>query len=335
MVTNRQWLIKSKLEFRRDVTPLSAIPARDYLVRVDVCGLCRTDLHFATSWADKWEHLGHEFGGTIVAARRTNGRFKVGERVAVKNASACLVCANCTQGLYRNCTNLIANRDGFSEYSDCDARSLVPAGNLDDDLLSLVEPANVVLDLLHSAELKSNDRVLIMGAGTLGFLAAHLATTHFGVQSVAVAGRRAKQDPAIDFGKAAYLNFDQIRKHQADCVLVTSPPETLPLALEATATGGRILSLGLANEDALSAVIDMRTLIFKRATIKGVFSVPNLYFEEAIELLRSNGESLRQIIRRRIPAGDLENWFRQWNDRNSFDGKTIVSFKDEPCFLSR
>jgi threonine dehydrogenase-like Zn-dependent dehydrogenase len=33
-------------------------------------------------WADE----GHEFGGTIVAVRRDNARFKMGDRVAVKNA---------------------------------------------------------------------------------------------------------------------------------------------------------------------------------------------------------------------------------------------------------
>jgi threonine dehydrogenase-like Zn-dependent dehydrogenase len=332
--TNQQWLIKSNLEFRRETVPLDVVPSKDYLVRVDVCGLCRTDLHFATSWASNWEHLGHEFGGTIVSARRGDSRFRVGDRVAVKNASACLVCANCLQGRYRLCTGLIANRDGFSEYSDCDERSLVLAEKLDDDMLSLVEPTNVVLDLLHSAELKPNERVLVLGTGTLGFLTAHLGNRHFGVESIAVAARRPQSDPTIDFGDAAYLSFKQVGRNQADCVLVTTPPETLSVALEATAPGGRILTLGLANEDALSAVIDVRTLIFKRATVKGVFSVPNLYFEEAVDLLRRNGDSLRQIIRRRIPAGQLDNWFREWNRRNSFDGKTIVSFKDEPCLLS-
>src|SRR5258708_38911322 len=109
--SNQQWLIKSNLEFRRETVPLDVLPSKDYLVRVDVCGLCRTDLHFATSWARNWEHLGHEFGGTIVSARHGDSRFRVGDRVAVKNASACLVCANCSQGRYRLCTNLIANPD--------------------------------------------------------------------------------------------------------------------------------------------------------------------------------------------------------------------------------
>lgn len=331
--TNLQWLVKSRLEFRREAAALPDAPSKDYLVRVDVCGLCRTDLHFATSWAHTWEHLGHEFGGTVVSARRNDGRFKAGDRVAVKNAAACLVCPNCVQGRYRTCTGLIANRDGFSEYSDCDERSLVLAEGLDDDLLSLVEPTNVVLDLLHSAELHPNDRLLILGTGTLGFLTAHLAVQHFGSQSVAVAGRRTERDPGIDLGAASYLSFDQLRKNQFDRVLVTTPPQTLPLALEACAPGGRILTVGLAEEDALSATVDIRTLIFKRATIQGVFSVPNLYFEEAIDVLRRRGKPLRQIIRRRIAAANLESWFREWSERQSFDGKTVINFRGEECLL--
>jgi len=327
-VINRQWLIKSYLEFRRETAPLDRVPLKDYLVRVDVCGLCRTDMHFATDWAHNWEHLGHEFGGTIVAVRRPDGIFKIGDRVAVKNASACLACANCHQGQFRNCTGLIANRDGFSEYSDCDERSLVSAEGLDDDLLSLVEPVNVVLDLLHSAKLHPRQRVLILGAGTLGFIASHLAVRHFGMESVTIAGRRPQSETLGDFGEARYLDFDRIRSQRWDCVLVTTPPSTLSLALEACANGGKIFTVGLAEENALNAAIDVRTLIFKRATIQGVFSVPNLYFHEAVDVLRQHGKALRQVIHRRIPSGDLETWFREWNEQEIYGGKTIVNFRN-------
>jgi L-iditol 2-dehydrogenase len=329
--TNHRWLIKSHLEFRREEAPLEPVPSKDYLVRVDTCGLCRTDLHFATGWAHNWECLGHEFGGTVVAARREDGMFSVGDRVAVKNAAACMDCEHCKRGRYRECTGLITNRDGFSEYSDCDERSLVLATGLDDDLLSLVEPVNVVLDLLHSAELERSDRILVLGAGTLGFLASQVAMHHFNVQSIAIAGRKAQLDGKIDYGAARYLNMEQIKEERWDCVLVTTPPVTLPAALDACAHGGKILTVGLAEESALAAVIDIRTLIFKRAVIRGVFSVPNLYFDEAVSVLLQHGDTVRQVIRRHIPAAQLESWFREWNARTSFDGKAIVDFKEEAC----
>jgi hypothetical protein len=82
----------------------------------------------------------------------------------------------------------------------------------------------------------------------------------------------------------------------------------------------------------LNATIDIRTLIFKRAAIQGVFSVPNLYFEEAVGVLRRHGDRLRAIIQRRIDAAKLETWFREWSERPNFDGKTIVNFKDATCF---
>jgi hypothetical protein len=74
-------------------------------------------------------------------------------------------------------------------------------------------------------------------------------------------------------------------------------------------------------------------LIFKRATIQGVFSVPNLYFDEAIGILREHGDSLRRIIRRRIPATQLETWFHKWSKSEGFSGKTIVNFRDGECLL--
>jgi L-iditol 2-dehydrogenase len=126
--------------------------------------------------------------------------------------------------------------------------------------------------------------------------------------------------------------FDQIKNRRWDRVLVTTPPQTLQLAMDACAAGGKILTVGLANEDALNATIDVRTLIFKRATIQGVFSVPNLYFEEAVAVLQRHGERLRGIIRRHIDASGLESWFREWSEQKNFDGKTVVNFKDAKCF---
>ena len=160
--TYRRYQVKAHMQFRCEELPIPAAPEKDYLVRVDVCGLCRSDLHFATSWAEHWDDLGHEFGGTVVARNDERGRFKPGDRVAVRNAAACMKCPPCLAGHLRSCRGLVVNKMGFSQYADCDERSLVSAAGLSDTLLAIVEPTNVVLDLIYSAEIEEGDRVAVI-----------------------------------------------------------------------------------------------------------------------------------------------------------------------------
>ncbi len=331
--TYDRYRVKAGLQFRRQTEALPETLDKDYLVRVDVCGLCRSDLYCATSWAHDWQDIGHEFGGTIVAAKNSGGRFEVGDRVAVRNASACLECPSCVAGDLRGCQRLVVNMQGFSQYAQCDRRSLVAAYDLSDDLLGLVEPTNVVLDLLFSAELAPDDRVLIFGSGTLGLIAAYLASHYFKSAKVLLAGRQPAPALASKLGIHDYVTFDDLRRREPvrqffggwpDRILATTPPQTLPLALDVCAPGGRILTLGLDNEDAYAAGIDIQKLIFRRAQLQGVFAVPNLYFENAVEILRSTASPLGQLVTRRVAFEDLEEAFKQWNDRGHFDGKTLL-----------
>jgi len=330
--------MKAPMQFRRETTSMQLPGTKDYVVRVDACGLCRSDLHSATSWAHDWADEGHEFGGTIVAVRRANARFKTGQRVAVKNAAACMECKACISGNFRDCSRLVVNKQGYSQFAECDERSLVSADSLSNELLALVEPTNVVLDLLHTANLREAERILIFGSGTLGILAAHLASTWFGKRKIVISGRQATSPMAAAVGISTYLPFDHLNaaslsQHLGgapDCVLVTTPPSTLPQALEHCGKGGTIATVGLDREDALTASINVMTLVFKRVSLLGVFSVPNLYFEEAVAVLGRFGDPLRALITERIPFEKLEDSFALWNSSAHFDGKRMVLFDSPP-----
>ena len=321
------------MQFRCEELTIPVAPEKDYLVRVDVCGLCRSDLHFATSWAEDWDDLGHEFGGTVFAVRDEGGRFRPGDRVAVRNAAACMECRPCLDGDLRSCRGLVVNRMGFSQYADCDERSLISAVGLSDELLSLVEPTNVVLDLIYSAEIEETHKVAVFGTGTLGLITAHLLKSYFGVRDVVLVGRQPDKDLLAALGFTRHISFDDIAgrtplRNQLggapDRVLVTTPPSTLAAALDACVAGGRVLTVGLDRNDRLNADIDIRTLIFKRAHIEGVFSVPNLYFDDAVRILSEVGTPLERLIRHRIAFADLETALREWDQRQHFDGKSVL-----------
>jgi threonine dehydrogenase-like Zn-dependent dehydrogenase len=333
-ITFEKFRMKASMQFRREEVTLSLPGIKDYVVRVDVCGLCRSDLHSASSWAHDWADEGHEFGGTVVAAKRDSSRFAIGDRVAVRNAAACLECDSCRAGRPRDCSKLIVNKQGYSQYAECDERSLVSANSLSNELLSLVEPTNVVLDLLRTANAQDAERILILGSGTLGILAGFLASAYFGKNRVLVTGRQHSCPIANAAGITSYLPFDRLNTSDMarilggppDCVLVTSPPATLSLALESCGKGATIATVGLDREEELMAHINVMKLIFKRARLLGVFSVPNLYFEEAVDVLTRFGQPLAALVNQRLSFNSLEASFAQWNSQPHFDGKRIVVF---------
>lgn len=321
-------LVKAPFQFRRESVPLTDSWDADYLVRVDVCGLCRSDLHAAADWAHDWQEVGHEFGGTIVATRDHEGRFAVGDRVAVRNAADCGQCHACRAGASRSCERLIVNMQGFRDYALCHERSLVDASGLDDDTLSLVEPTNVALDLLHAARLDHTQRVTVLGAGTLGLLTAYVARHVWGVSDLIVAGRSAASPLAEALGVARYVSFGELDKARAvraaDRVLVTTPPSTLESALKACRHGGSVITIGLDDFERCKVTVDISQLIFRQQTLTGLCAAPNAHFKESVSVLRRHGDVLRQLIGRRTPRAGLEDALQSWRTRPHFEGKTIV-----------
>lgn len=325
-------LVKAPFRFRRETAPLPALGDADYVVRVDVCGLCRSDLHAAASWAEQWQEVGHEFGGTVVATRGAGARFRTGDRVAVRNASPCGECPRCREGAARGCTHLVVNMQGFRDYAVCDERSLVDAAGLDDTALALVEPVNVALDLLHTAQLDAGQSVVVLGAGTLGLLTAYLARQIFSASRVVVVGRQPSSStagalgltyaPALPEGVPSAAGGSRVPR--ADRVLVTTPPSTIEQALALCRPGGRILTVGLDETERCRITFDISRLIFGQFTLQGVCAAPNVHFEQAISVLRQHGASLGVLIGRRVPRSGLEAALGAWHTRGRFDGKTIV-----------
>jgi len=324
--------IRAPFELHRDRLPLPQPIGADYLVRVDVCGLCRSDLHAAADWARDWQEVGHEFGGTVVARGRWATRFRVGERVAVRNAASCGECERCRGGQPRRCAQLVVNMQGFRDFALCDERSLVDARGLDDEALALVEPINVALDLLHAARLRPAHRVLVLGAGTLGLLTAFLGRQVWALKTMFVAGRAAASPlaerlelPYVSFGEGVDAAAVRVALGgAADRVLVTSPPSTIGAALDCCRAGGRVLVAGLDDLARCAVAIDVSRLVFGQQTLTGVCAAPNEHFEQAVEVLRTHAPALRGLIARRVSRDRLEEALQTWRDRAHFDGKTIL-----------
>ena len=147
-------------------------------------GLCGTDLEIVGGSMDPDYIryplvLGHEWSGTVAAVGDQVTKVVPGDAVVVEGIVPCSVCEACRRGQTNLCAiydELGFMRDGAAGPSVTTREHLVHrlAAGVPLESGALVEPAAVVLRGLSVMDLQPGARIVVIGAGTLGLLTAHL-----------------------------------------------------------------------------------------------------------------------------------------------------------------
>jgi len=167
-------------------TPVPDLGDDDALLRVEVGGICGSDLHyyihggFGAVRVKAPMVLGHELSATVIETGRAVTGLAPGQRVAVNPSLPCGTCRNCARGLRNHCTDMrffgSAMRTphvdgGFRDLLVCKARQAVPiADRLSFGEAALAEPLAVCLHAVRRAGPLVGARVLVTGAGPIGAL---------------------------------------------------------------------------------------------------------------------------------------------------------------------
>jgi L-iditol 2-dehydrogenase len=153
--------------------------AGEVLLRVGACGVCGSDIPRIFSKGTYSFPLipGHELAGVVARAGVGVDSSLLGKAVAVFPLIPCHHCAMCEIGEYAVCSNYnyLGSRcdGGFAEYVRVPAWNLLPVPKgVSIEEAALCEPAAVALHGLRRGDLHAGDRVLIVGAGTIGLLLA-------------------------------------------------------------------------------------------------------------------------------------------------------------------
>mgnify|MGYP000237731315 CR=1 FL=1 len=158
--------------------PVPQPKAGQVLIQVEACGICHGDSKVIEGWASEYPRIpGHEFSAEIVEINGDAPNLKEGMVVTCNPYFNCTKCYSCRRGLVNCCEHnetLGAQRDGaFSEYVAMPLERIYDGKGLAPDVLAAIEPFCISYHgTVTRGKVKAGDKVLVIGAGTIGALAA-------------------------------------------------------------------------------------------------------------------------------------------------------------------
>lgn len=286
------------------------------LVRVEMSGICNTDLEIVRGYADFEGTIGHEFVGTV--ERCTVRPELEGKRVVGEINAGCGKCELCLSGDPRHCAARtvlgIHGRDGcHAEFLTLPAVNLiaVPEG-VSNERAVFAEPLAAAYGITERAEIDAGTSVAVIGDGKLGLLCAMALALKS--ENVTLIGKHAeKMAITAETGVSTTLVGETAELSRSfDVVVEASGNESgFATALDIVQPRGRIVLkstfAGRPVWDAARVVVDEITIIGSRCG----------RFAPAVELLKDGKIPVEKLIDDIYPMSSGIEAFRRAGEKGS------------------
>jgi threonine dehydrogenase-like Zn-dependent dehydrogenase len=229
---------------------------------VSAVGICGSDLNllYAHGGMSNGVQPGHEVAG-IIDAIGDGVTLATGTSVALEPLVGCGACSFCRRGLHNLCPTVklcgFTRPGGMAEFLTvpADAVYTVP-GDMPAHIVALAEPMAVCVRGVRLANLALNDRVAILGGGSIGLLTI-TAARQAGAGEILITARHPHQrDMALALGADAVFDSSAallraVGDQHVDVVVETvgGRADTLAEAVAVARHGGRIVLLGVFDSD--------------------------------------------------------------------------------------
>jgi len=284
------------------------------LVRIEVCGLCHTDIHAARGdWPIKPTLPfipGHEGVGIIERVGANVAESRIGERVAIAWLGwACGRCEFCVSGHETLCEKQEMSGysiDGaYAEYAVASSAFVVPvpAGISSFEAAPLSCAGVTTYKAVKVSGARSSDLVAVFGIGGLGHLALQYAKIA-GATVVAVDLEDAKLDLARKLGADHTVNArteDPVKAIQAlggadAAISVAVAPVAMRQAFDSLKRGGRLILVALPKDNALE--LPIFETVLKGISVIGSIVGTRLDVAEVFELHAAGRTRIIADVRR-------------------------------------
>lgn len=297
------------------VVDLAEPSGEGVIVTVASAGICGSDLHLLNFGLPAT--FGHEFAGTL----------DDGTPVAVEPIDPCLVCEACIEGNTQRCVRGPAMAFGVGRDGGMAEKVLVPESALarlpfgvDATNGCLVEPLAVAVHGIRRGQVRGDDRVAVIGGGTIGQMA--LVVAQQTGASVDLSARHERQVEA-----ASRLGAGTLEGNGYDIVIeAAGTASALAEAADRCRPGGTIILLGSYWDGGVEMpgmAIGMKELTIVPAVMYGR-SGPSRDVDVAATILGQRPELPDIVITHRFPLDAAVDAFRVAADRSAGAIKVVL-----------
>lgn len=318
-------------ELKYEDVPIPKIGPKDILVKVEGCGICRSDMEYIDLGVPTVKKppiiLGHESAGVVYETGSSLTNFKVGDKVLLGNIISCGSCHNCREGRDNICKNwiMLGNHinGAYAEYIKIPGRNAYP--------LPLEIPpqegciiADAVSTPFHAVKnrsgLKLGDTVAVFGCGGLGMNCIQVAASMGGIViavdfdlPVTAGSSKTKLQMSkelgahetIDAQKGKEAVVGEIRKLTMGGVDIAfemvGRPETIHQAYQALRPGGRLVVVGFCPD---KAFFNPGRMMVKEIEMVGSCSCRSADIPRIIELVKNNKINIKPMITGKYPLSE-------------------------------
>lgn len=312
-------------------------PARaagEVLLRVDMVGLCGTDLNSFRGRNPMVTYprvIGHEIAATVVEG--TDG-LRSGTRVTVSPYTSCNACAACLRGRPNACEKnqtLGVQRDGgMTEWLAVAEQKVYPS-QLSARELCLVEPLTVGMHAVARGRVTAADTVAVFGAGGVG-LGAIAGAARRGARTIAIDVDAAKLDVARAAGarEVVHSGKEDLRERLLEITAGRGPDvvieavglqQTFRAAVELVAFTGRVVYIGYAKEP---VSYETKLFVQKELDILGSRNALPEDFREVIAMLEAGVFPVDRAISAVISMGETPAMLARWSASPAEFTKIVV-----------
>lgn len=310
------------------------------LLRVKKVGICGTDIHAYGGNQAFFTYpriLGHELATEIVAIEENDKGLKKGDNVVVMPYISCGKCVACRQGKTNCCTNIavlgIHTDGGMQETISVPIDLLIPAQNLSDNQMAVVEPLAIGAHAIRRANLKKGETIVVVGCGPIGIGILKLAQIA-GAKVIAVDMNQGRLDYAKDKigvdhvvlgGKDALEQIKGITNGDMCAVVfdATGHKGALEAGPDYMSHGGRYVLVGLSKGEltfvhpAIHAK-ESTILCSRNATLED--------FENVISILEKGQFPIDSFVTHNVSYTEMIANFDHWVDPKNGVIKAMVDF---------
>jgi L-iditol 2-dehydrogenase len=322
-----------RFEVRDDVAQPSPRPGQA-LVRVKSSTICGTDQKiFAGQFpGTRYPHIpGHEFAGEVVETGSGVDEVQVGDRVGVEVHVGCGQCPRCLEGLYQLCLNYgrpdkghahigFTVAGGLAEYAAVSVKALHKLPQpLSWDEGAFCDNIGIALYAVERGGLRAGERVVVVGAGAFGALAAQVSRALGAARVVLVGTRAERMDRLHAFADATVVARGEdalvetraaLGGEGADLVVeFAGTAEAARQAILLARRGGRVVLAGATGPGRELCGVDLSTIVRGHLDIYGSLANPRGVSQRGLELMARGLVDVSPLITHHAPLDQFgEAW---------------------------